>query len=182
MSSSGFYLRFFLPGRLDMKCEKTFFHNKSNIHFEWTLQGFFLLFFQGIDIMCTSYIYIYTNLRLIKYFLKACLSLSGTDFGQGSLALVGVWLLRRSQATSLMCLRHLLGNCISATSTNKYGVRRFQGKLRLNETKTRTGEPELGSLRFYLKKKKKNDCHTQVKPSLLWNNRRKRRVPSRSHC
>lgn len=32
----------------------------------------------GIDI-CAYRIYIYTNLLLIKYFLKACLSLSGAD-------------------------------------------------------------------------------------------------------
>lgn len=61
--------------------------------------------------MCISYIHLYKS-TTHKILSKGLLEPVWNWFGQVSLALVGVWLLRRSQATSLMCLRHLLGNCI----------------------------------------------------------------------
>lgn len=68
-SSSGFYLSLYWTTGHEVW---------SNIYFSILYGALCWGNISGVDI-CAYHIYIYTNLLLIKYFLKACLSLSGTD-------------------------------------------------------------------------------------------------------
>ena len=101
-SSSGFYLSFYWATGEEVRKKTTV---------QCLLLGAPLGKYLRNWHMCTSYIHLYKS-TTYKILSKGLLEPVCNWFGQVSVALVGVWLLRRSQATSLMCLRHLLGSCI----------------------------------------------------------------------
>lgn len=101
-SSSGFYLSFYWATGEEVRKKTTV---------QCLLLGALLGKYLRNRHMCTSYIHLYKS-TTYKILSKGLLEPVCNWFGQVSVALVGVWLLRRSQATSLMCLRHLLGSCI----------------------------------------------------------------------
>lgn len=71
-----------------------------NIYFDILCWGSYLRNWH----MCISYIHLYKS-TTYKILSKGLLEPVCNWFGQVSLALLGVWLLRRSQATSLMCFK-----------------------------------------------------------------------------